>query len=401
MKLAFVKLLTDHEFYEKNKFKLRETMFPDVLSLFHKALVTAHEKYKRTLSLDELREYILATNPVLTRAQRELVDETVSRIKVEEVIGKDIVADILHSVWREEIGREISSIGIDIASGKSGLSDVTKLIEQVGDNFEPDDNVAFTTTNVDEIVAELDARTAWRFNIPSLHNRVPGISQGELSIIFARPEVGKTGAWVSLACAPDGFCWQGARVLALVNEEPAIRTMLRCVNAATGLTKDEIKSDRKTAKFQFDKIAKNLIIVDDVDITMDKLDALIRRLKNIDIVVLDQIDKVSISGSFMRTDEELGATYEQFRAITKRRGVAGIGITQASADAEGKTRLHYSMMAGSKTSKAAEADLILGIGKKEEPDDPVRYISLSKNKISGWHGVVPTMFDTRISTLRE
>lgn len=401
MNLSFIKLLTEHDFFEKNKYKLRETMFPDVLALLYKALGFAHERYKRSISLDELRELVFTNNPVLTRAQRELVDEAVSRIKVSETIGVDVAADVLQGMWREEIGREISCLGIDIASGKSDILEVQRLCESVGSSFNPDDNFSPTSTDVDEIIAELDNRTAWTFNIPSLHIRAPGLSQGEFAIIFARPEVGKTGAWVSLACAPGGFCWQGARVLVIVNEEPAIRTMLRCVSAATQLTKDEIKENRAEAKAQFSKIAKNLIVIDDVDMTMNRLDALVRRLGGIDIVIADQLDKFGIDGNFGRTDEELGATYQQFRAIAKRRSLAAIGITQASADAEGKTRLNYSMMAGSKTSKAAEADLIIGIGKREEPDDPQRFLSLTKNKIGGYHGVVPAMFDNRISTLRE
>jgi hypothetical protein len=46
-------------------------------------------------------------------------------------------------------------------------------------------------------------------------------------------------------------------------------------------------------------------------------------------------------------------------------------------------------MENSKTGKAAEADLIIGIGKhsmERDPEDLHRSLCISKNKINGYHG---------------
>ena len=55
------------------------------------------------------------------------------------------------------------------------------------------------------------------------------------------------------------------------------------------------------------------------------------------------------------------------------------------------------MMEGSRTGKAAEADLMILIGKSptvegQEEDSPLR-ISTSKNKLNGWHGMVNCELD--------
>ena len=42
------------------------------------------------------------------------------------------------------------------------------------------------------------------------------------------------------------------------------------------------------------------------------------------------------------------------------------------------------MLDGSKTGKAGEADIIIGIGVAEHEE--FRTIKFSKNKINGWHG---------------
>ena len=84
--------------------------------------------------------------------------------------------------------------------------------------------------------------------------------------------------------------------------------------------------------------------------------------------------------------------YRRAREVAKKYNVALMCVSQASVEAEGRTRLEYSMMEGSKTAKASEGDLILGIGKhtQSDDDDPntMRFINVSKNKLSAWHGMV-------------
>ena len=72
-------------------------------------------------------------------------------------------------------------------------------------------------------------------------------------------------------------------------------------------------------------------------------------------------------------------------------------MSQLSAEAEGKADLNQSMMEGSKTGKAAEADLMLLIGKtmqvEGEDEDPVRYLNLAKNKLNGYQGKITCVLD--------
>ena len=50
--------------------------------------------------------------------------------------------------------------------------------------------------------------------------------------------------------------------------------------------------------------------------------------------------------------------------------------------------LTFDMMEGSKTGKAAEADVIIGVGFRNQLDidQDIRSIAVSKNKITGYHG---------------
>ena len=73
-------------------------------------------------------------------------------------------------------------------------------------------------------------------------------------------------------------------------------------------------------------------------------------------------------------------------------------MSQLSAEAEGKINVNQSMLEGSKTGKAAEADLMLLISKNpdiegQDSNDPQRHIRLAKNKLTGWHGTVHVELD--------
>jgi len=112
-------------------------------------------------------------------------------------------------------------------------------------------------------------------------------------------------------------------------------------------------------------------------------------------VVLDMGDKFAKTTGFSRPDEALKANAIYARQIAKQHGCAIFYMSQLSADAENKVVLNQSMMEGSRTGKAAEADLMLLIAKNPpvegaDEEDTMRHLNVVKNKLSGWHGIVHT-----------
>ena len=81
-----------------------------------------------------------------------------------------------------------------------------------------------------------------------------------------------------------------------------------------------------------------------------------------DLLIIDQLDKVHVSGTFARTDEKLRAIYTGAREIAKRRSCALIGVSQASAYASSTLDLPFDMMENSKTGKEIEYDFIIDVG---------------------------------------
>jgi hypothetical protein len=102
-------------------------------------------------------------------------------------------------------------------------------------------------------------------------------------------------------------------------------------------------------------------------------------------------DKFATMHGYTRQDEALKANVIYAREIGKQYGCVVFYMSQLSAEAEGKTVLNQSMMEGSKTGKAAEADLMILIAANpliegQNRQDPQRHLNIVKNKLTGWHG---------------
>ena len=383
-----IKLMLNKKFYTQYKGVVSPTIFSgDINSLFI-TIQKAHEKYDDDIKVDEL--YALHTaifNPALTRAAKEKFSELVEDIKEIQEPSKEIAKDIMRTLSDRDLAQRIAVEATEIFNGKpANFVDISSMIEKHKSGIDEEKTPA-VTNNISEVLDLLDVTTKWKFNIPILKDNVGGIGGGNLMIAFARPETGKTAFWVSLCAGPNGFAEQGAKIHAFINEEPAIRTQIRAISAYTGMTRQEIMLEKNVAQNVWGEIKDNLFMFDTVDWSIEDIDAHCEK-NNPDIIVIDQLDKINVTGTYARTDEKLRKIYTSVREIAKRRNCAVIAISQASADAHNRNSISFDMMENSKTGKAAEADLIIGIGRNANTDfeNKIRTLCVSKNKINGYHG---------------
>ena len=398
-----INLLLEKDFYEENKGRVSKSMFTNGTGKLYETIQKAHSDSESNISIDELATlHTQVYNPALTRAARDNFYSLLEEVKKEKP-NKKIATTILEAMHKQDIARRIAVVSTNIYNNteESNFNDIQSLIDELkGVNKEEFDTV---TDNITELIDALKDNTKWKFNLTDLKNKVNGIGEGNLIIVFARPESGKTAFWVNMVAGQNGFATQGAKVCALINEEPAIRTQMRLINAHTGMTFAEIKENPTKASELWGQIKDKIRILDTVDWTLEKIDSYVAKEKP-DVLIIDQLDKVHMGGSFARGDEKLRAIYTGAREIAKRRDCSLIGISQASADASGKWDMTFDMMENSKTGKAAEADVIIGVGYKPNSDysnDNDRSLSVSKNKITGWHGKIMVKIVPEVSRYRD
>jgi replicative DNA helicase len=392
MDKALLKTLLSSEFYQANKTKIRQSLFTGNNAEVYKTIAQAQDKYDQDVNTNDILAIWATNNPVATVSEKEDFADTLAEVREQTPLTQEIARDVIGDLWRKETGRDVTNLGIQMAEGHAdAMAKLKSLIERTSNDYLPDDFGEPTTDDLHELLAQASDESRWKFNINQLSRNVYGLGPSEFMIIFARPETGKSALAVSLCAAPDGFCQQGAKVLYIGNEEATRRTKLRAIQSFTGMTTTDIQANPDLASSRYLAIRDRLIMKDAQEWDMTMLDGYVARIKP-DILVVDQLDKVNIAGQFGGTHEKLREIYRQARELAKRHECGIIAVSQASAEAEGRVRLDFSMMENSRTGKAAEADLICGVGKSSGEDDdgpdPTRFLQISKNKLSGWHGQI-------------
>lgn len=380
------KLLLQNEFFKNIIFRLHSLELTDDNKTMVTTLAAWHGEYDRDATMTEFTEFFWGSNPALTDAQQHKYKGVLATYDAAEQIQEDLAEGLIIKAFKEHRCKQIAEIA---AGGMNGdddaLAAVRCLIESY-DEVSDDDpfmNITPVETDIDAIIEAVAITAKWQFNLPALSNHIAGIGPGTFMYMFARPEVGKTAKWVSMVAAPGGFLDQGANVAAFINEEPGVRTMSRCITAVSQIPFADIKNDptvRAVAMEKFNAVKENLKIFDCVGLPVEALADYARR-NNPDIIVVDQLDKLTVAGTYGRGDERLEALYIAIREIAKRYGCAIIGLTQASADAQDKSILDLSMSANSKTGKAAEADVVIGIGHDPNAGENIRTTNILKNKL--------------------
>lgn len=394
MELALLRTLMNKEFYEDHKgIRCPDKIFTKDVRKVKQTLDYAIDTYQKDLTPAELEALFFANNSSMTTATKEAYRDIFRKIQREQPLSKDIAEDVLSKLFQQVVGEEIANLGFNYVNGtESSLEPLRKLLSHYQDDFMPNLKVDWDDISIETLLKANDIQSQWKWNINSLARKVEGISGGHLVIVGARPNTGKTSFHASTLAGPDGFARQGAKCMILCNEESYERVGARYLSAATSMSMDEVKDNMALAAKRYDEVNENIFIKDSTGKDMNWVEAIIKAYEP-DIVVLDMGDKFAAKTSD-KSDVYLKDAAIHARNIAKQYKCAIIWMSQLSAVAEGVVRVDQSMLEGSKTGKAAEADLMILISKNRlvegaEEDDTQRHLNIAKNKLKGgWHGVV-------------
>jgi len=409
LRLYILRTLLTKEKYDKLKSEIDVSIFQNGAREIYKTISNTYRDNPNItqINFSDLKlAYFNTYYPNTSYASQKSIHELIDSVERQEEPSDDVVATALKSMYRIKKADELARICLDISNNPSStsLKQVEKFMANIDEEQTQQESEA-VTKDVDKIIEALQEQGEFKFNLPSLQTATNGIGRGNFMVIIARPETGKTAFWVSLVASTGGFAWQQKKVSIFANEEPAIRTQMRLLNSSTGLERSSIlNGSRDIAKEKWATISPYIDNFDCVGKTMDDLDEYCST-NDVDILIIDQLDKINVAGKYNATHEKLREVYTQSRELAKRHNILVIGMSQASAEAQGRSRVTFSTMENSKTGKAAEADIILGIGKEDEEenfmDDCVRFVTLSKNKLTGNHKEFEVILRPTISRFAE
>jgi len=399
MELALLRTLMDKDFYANHRgIRTPDKLFTKDVRKIKNTIDYAMETYEKNLTVPELEGLFFTHNATITTANKETYKSLFQKIDRQEPMSEAIAEEVLGKLFQQVVGEEIANLGFDYVNGtQTSLEPMRKILSDYQDDFMPNLKIDWGDISIDNLLQANDIQSKWRFNIPSLTSRVEGISGGHLVIVGARPNTGKTSFHASLLGGPKGFASQGAKCIVLCNEEAYERVGARYLSAATSMSMEEVKGNYALAASRYEPIRENIKLYDSTGKDMAWVEAIIKAYQP-DIVVLDMGDKFS-SKTSDKSDVYLKAAAIHARNIAKQYDCAVVWMSQLSADAEGRVYVDQSMMEGSKTGKAAEADLMILISKNPQVEgadeqDTQRHLNIAKNKLKGgWHGVVHCKLD--------
>jgi replicative DNA helicase len=400
MELSLLRSLMNKNFYENHSGdRCPDKLFSKDVQKIKHTLDKAMSQFDRDFSPNEIEAVFMAENPTMTTANKDKYHVIFSKLNDELPMGRDIAESVLSKLFQQAIGEEIANLGFECVNGSiTSLQPLRDLVDRYDDNFVPRVSVTWEDISFERLLESEENKYRWRINLSSLAQKIEGVSGGQLIEVGARPNTGKTSFHASLLAGKNGFIEQGANCVVLLNEEDYDRVIVRYLNASSDASsKDILKNKEKYFEHWRTRRMPWLKVKNATDYNMAWVESVCKYHKP-DVVVLDMGDKFADYTSTMRIDEILKRNVVYARQIAKKYNCCIFYMSQLSAEAEGRVQLDQSMMEGSKTGKAAEADLMLLIARNpvitgQEEQDNYRYVNVVKNKLNGWHGMVTCEFD--------
>lgn len=385
IELLLFRFLLERDNYRQHRHYVKFTKELEVL------LSVLDSWYKNNTEAPKLED-LLVILAVEVEKDQEYLQEVLKR-----ALSLEIPKDIGRLVEQQKIAVIAEKLTLQAFQLSRGEIDVQEVIRTARDlEIKEEAATSFVTSDIEQILQATVQHRGLRWRLPWLNRSLGSLRRGDFGFIFARPETGKTTFLADQATfmAPQS----NGPILWFNNEEQGSKVMLRCYQAALGARLDHLLKEPKRAKEAYVKATNdNIRIYDNAVITSRSVEAIVAREKP-GLIIFDQIDKIK-GFSNDRDDLQLGAIYQWARELGKQYAPV-IGVSQASGDGEGVDYLTMSHVANAKTSKQAEADWILGIGKSSRFEmEGIRFLNISKNKLVGDDDTDPALRHGRTEVL--
>ena len=343
-------------------------------------LKECHELVPEDITLDDLQAFFFQKYPDADKESYLNLFKGLSETSINPALG----VAMLKQIKQRQQALSLSEQAFKFSSGIGEIGSVENAIQEFSNDTEKSlDEFEFVTDDLETIVkhAVLNPGLRWRLNF--LNKSLGSLRKGDFGFLFARPETGKTTLLASevsymLTNLPD----DAGPIIWFNNEEGGEKVMLRMYQAYFGARLESVLSNVKKYKEEFRQQVKGrFLLLDDALFDKHTVEKICKRY-NPSLIIYDQIDKIK-GFAADRDDLRLGAIYQWARELAKMYAPS-IGVCQAGGSAEGQKWLTMDHVANAMTSKQAEADFIVGVGKQHaEGTEFIRYFSISKNKLLG------------------
>jgi replicative DNA helicase len=326
--------------------------------------------WHRNLKEDDCEYY----NKILTQIER---DEP-------EAIKKSLVNQLLELEFATRAGNIIEEYhqGEDI----DVVPQITQLCEEVRSTLERSNNFEYAELCEDLMVDDLSG-SGLKWALPCLNDVMRPLRGGDAVIVAARPDAGKTTFLThNLAVMATQT---SLPIIWLNNESKKERILKRSLQSALNATNSELVAKQRAGTMLDEYLSvvgsrDKFRVYDIHGWTSYQVEELLETIGDVAVVVFDMLDNVKFptSRSSDRTDQILEHMYQWARELSVKIDAPVLATSQVSNEGSGLQFPLEHMLKDSKTGKQGACDVILMIGKSDDPMlENSRFLSVPKNKL--------------------
>ena len=343
-------------------------------------------------------------HPTWKKDKHEVFDLVFRNLQKAEAVGpaSEVMSHFIRLDYATRIADACGKIANGSAATLAPVADILSDYERVSGTAVLTGTGEFASTDIKRLLDDMFRASGLEWRLEDLNRALGPLHKGDLVVVVARPEVGKTSFLCSefthmVAQLPDG------REAVLFNNEERNKLMLRLLCSGAGMSLVDVSMNEALAVSTYEtnikgKVDRIKIVEPEGGLHVRDIERVLAR-GNYGLIGINVMDKVA---GFDGADQDV----QRQRELAKwARGIASkyapvMAVYQADASAEGQRFLNQSQVYGSKTAIQGEADALVMIGKDPEAEDR-RYISIPKNKLPGGtrsiakrrHGKFEVQFD--------
>ncbi len=232
---------------------------------------------------------------------------------------------------------------------------------------------------------------------------IRGMRTGQLGLIYAYVDTGKTSYGVSNMCSVAKYLKDNniARpVIYAANEEDISRVSLRTIQCLCNWNSDEIAANAKTVTSVIQQRGYGHMLFFDQVVSMPLVEKLLIKY-NPRVMFIDQGTKVNIPRSKHDGVNRLEEVFNTYRSLAKQHDCTIVCLAQGGDTCDGKKYPELRDIYGSHVAIQGELDwaISLGVDGSDSKYKDWRFCNITKNK--GDRGSYSTRFDTKRCQFRE
>ena len=379
------------EYYNKYRKYININKLNYSLKTIVKLLDILYNKYEyNSVQVEDINLQLDVEYPSLSQEKAEDIYQNLETLKTLQ--NKEVSTEHINDVLRRYIDRHYANELIEgllplleenvQSEAKYKLSELYDEWSDVSEELTNRDKHVVTDSLEDIFEIENDD-SGYEWFCDELTDSLGRIKQGDLGLIFAAPNQGKSAFIISILTS---LIRQGCKVLHINNEERGTKVKLRFMENYFCKTKSELFFDKEYFyKKYLDECSEHYILYNTGDMHVSELKNLIKEYEP-EVIVIDQAWKLRVRKED-RQDMTLQAIWNSLRNIVKEYQVHIIGTQQSDSTGYDNKKLYLSMEAihGSKIGVQGELDYAIGINSNTEDfnNPQYRYISTPKNKNTG------------------